>query len=153
MGRSKSTKMFYVRDVVRDRIDGDAVKKLILQTAALDIMMLGKRGYSIWLPQDPGQAGKVQARDFVLLLAGYDIHTEIESGDKVTRAVPFAAQAEAGNVKLLAGPWNEPYLVEMAAFSEGAKYKDQVDASSGAFGVLITYVKQSAVVGTVRGSS
>lgn len=153
MGRSRSTKQFYVRDVVRGQEDGQEVKRIIKNTAASDIMIVGKRNYSIWLPQDPGQAGKVQAQDFMLLLAGYDCHTELESGDKVTRARPFAAQAEAGNVKLLRGPWNESYLQEMAKFSPNSKYKDQVDASSGAFGVLITYKQQTTTISSVRGAA
>ena len=69
IGCSRSTKMFYVKDVKRQRLAGDGVKRLILQTAAIDMMELGKRNYQIWLPQDPGQAGKVQAKDFTLLLA------------------------------------------------------------------------------------
>jgi predicted phage terminase large subunit-like protein len=153
MGRSASTRMFYIKNVVRDQLDGNAVKILIKQTAMTDVMDVGRSRYSVWLPQDPGQAGKVQAQDFILMLAGYDVHTEIESGDKVTRSRPFAAQAEAGNVKLLRGEWNEPYLAEMAKFSDGAKYKDQVDASSGAFGVAITYVPPVTIIGTVRGST
>ncbi|MBI4473401.1 MAG: terminase, partial [Acidobacteria bacterium] len=52
--------------------------------------------------------------------------------NKVTRARPFAAQAEAGNVFLLQGAWNEAYLDEVANFPTG-KFKDQADGSSGAF--------------------
>jgi phage terminase large subunit-like protein len=80
--------MFYIKDVVRDQIGGDGVKRLIKQTAAIDVMQLGKNNYNIWLPQDPGQAGKVQAKDFVVMLAGYNVRTELESGDKETRARP-----------------------------------------------------------------
>ena len=44
------------------------------------------------LPQDPGQAGKSQASSFVKLLAGYSVIAKPISGDKLTRAQPFAAQ-------------------------------------------------------------
>lgn len=152
MGRSRGSGLFYIRDIIREQLDGDGVKKIIRQTSAVDMMSFGKRNYSVWLPQDPGQAGKVQAKDFIMLLAGYDAHTELESGDKETRARPFAAQAEAGNVKLLAGAWNEPYLIEAAGFPMG-KYKDQIDASSGAFGALILNIRQGIIISTAAGAT
>jgi hypothetical protein len=88
------------------------------------------------LPQDPGQAGKVQASDLVAMLAGYVVHAEPETGDKVTRAEPVAAQAAAGNVRLVKGDWNEAFLDELGNFPSGS-HKDQVDALSGAFGRLL----------------
>jgi len=88
------------------------------------------------LPQDPGQAGKVQASDLVAMLAGYVVHAEPETGDKVTRAEPIAAQAAAGNLRLVRGDWNEAFLDELGNFPSGSQ-KDQVDALSGAFGRLL----------------
>lgn len=152
MGRSRSTKMFYIRNVVRDQLTGENVKALIRQTCHIDMSQIGRRNYQVWLPQDPGQAGKVQAQDFMLMLAAYNVHTEPESGDKITRAEPFAAQAQAGNVKILDGEWNEAYLRELAAFSEGAKFKDQVDATSGAFGALIMSPPRTTIVSAAGGA-
>lgn len=123
---------FVVAHVAKDRAEGHAVRLLISTTAELD----GK-GVYISLPQDPGQAGKVQAQDYVKMLAGFTVKAEPESGDKVIRAEPFAAQCEAGNVFLLRGDWNADYLDELCSFP-GADLKDQVDASSGAFGRLLT---------------
>ena len=57
------------------------------------------------------------------------------SGDKVLRATPLATYAEAGNVVLLDGDWNEGYLDELEGFPTG-EYKDQVGVSSGAFNQL-----------------
>lgn len=150
MGYSPSAKTFYVADVKRAQLSGDGVKKLIKQQAQLDLMDLGKSRYSIWLPQDPGQAGKVLAKDMLTMLRGYDAHAEIESGDKETRALPFAAQAEAGNIKVIKAGWNNIYLDELAHFPTG-RYKDQVDASSGAFGALIMHPKRRMIVGAVGG--
>jgi hypothetical protein len=70
------------------------------------------------------------------MLAGYVVRAERESGDKVTRAEPVAAQAEAGNLDLLEGEWNETFLDEATNFP-ASKFKDQVDALSGAFARLI----------------
>lgn len=87
--------------------------------------------------QEPGSAGKDVAAQFVKLLAGFDVSSAPVTGDKPTRAEPFAAQWQAGNVRLLRGPWNEPYLTEAETFPTG-KFKDQVDASAGAFNALNT---------------
>jgi predicted phage terminase large subunit-like protein len=78
----------------------------------------------------------VQAQDFVSMLAGWNVRAEPETGDKSTRAEPFSAQCEAGNVYIVAGEWNELYLDELGLFP-GGSFKDQVDASSGAFGRLV----------------
>ncbi len=131
---------FVVGHVVRVLEDGADVRRTIKATAEAD----GK-GVSISLPQDPGQAGKVQAKDMVLMLAGWTVHAEPESGDKVTRAEPFSAQCEAGNVFLVEGDWNEAYLDELCLFPSGSA-KDQVDASSGAFGRLVTARSSTAAV-------
>jgi predicted phage terminase large subunit-like protein len=100
------------------------------------------------LPQDPGQAGKVQKSDFVAMLAGWNVRADPETGDKVTRAEPFSAQCEAGNVYIVKGAWNDAYLDELCGFP-GGSFKDQVDASSGAFGRLVKPMKGTpAVFGT-----
>jgi predicted phage terminase large subunit-like protein len=151
IGQSRSTKMFYIADVKRDRLDGNKVKQLIKVTSDIDLSRFGKRNYEVSLPQDPGQAGLTQAQDLILLLAGHNVHAERETGDKETRARPFAAQVEAGNVKLVTGRWNEAYLAELAEFPVG-KFMDQVDASSGAFGRLILRAPQGQItVQPVRG--
>lgn len=123
---------FFVGHVVKTQDEGNEVRKLIKTTAEVD----GK-DVEISLPQDPGQAGKVQARDMVAMLAGWKARAEPETGDKTTRAEPFSVQCEAGNVYLIAADWNESYLDELCLFP-GGSFKDQVDASSGAFGRLVT---------------
>ncbi len=119
--------IFYVEHVTRYRETGATVKRNIRNTAEQD----GK-AVEIDLPQDPGQAGKAQAQDMIAMLAGWKAYASVESGDKVTRADPVAAQAEAGNIKVVEGPWNEAFFAELELFPAGA-YKDQVDALSRAF--------------------
>ena len=66
------------------------------------------------------------------------------------RAEPFAAQCEAGNVKLIRGSWTSAYMDELCAFPTGA-FDDQVDASSGAFQkVVYSYPAYGAVPGVQR---
>jgi predicted phage terminase large subunit-like protein len=122
---------FYVGHVLRLQDEGHEVRKAIRSTAAADGVQV-----EVSLPQDPGQAGKVQASDLVAMLAGYVVHAEPETGDKVTRAEPIAAQAAAGNLRLVKGDWNEAFLDEVGNFPSGS-HKDQVDALSGAFGRLL----------------
>ncbi|MGO1121225.1 phage terminase large subunit [Rhodovibrionaceae bacterium A322] len=121
---------FYLEDIQRLRADGPEVRRAIAATARRD-----GPSVQISLPQDPGQAGKVQAQDFARLLAGWRLSIERETGDKVTRAEPAAAQAEAGNIKLLSAPWNGVFLEEAALFPNSA-HKDQIDALSGALALL-----------------
>ena len=126
LGRDSAGR-YYVAHVARTRSEGAAVREMIKNIASID----GK-ACTIDLPQDPGQAGKVQAQDMVAMLAGYTAFASPETGDKVTRAMPVAAQAEAGNIKVVAGGWNEEFFGELKLFPTGA-YKDQVDALSRAF--------------------
>jgi predicted phage terminase large subunit-like protein len=130
---------YYVGHVVTLREEGKSVRKTIKAQAALD----GKAVH-ISLPQDPGQAGKSQVQDYVADLAGYKVHAEGETGDKITRAEPFSAQCEYGNVFIVEGDWNELYLDELCIFPSG-KLMDQVDASSGAFTRLLN-IKGAMVI-------
>jgi predicted phage terminase large subunit-like protein len=120
---------FYVANVIKVQEEGAAVRKIILATAQAE------RHVEISLPQDPGQSGKVQAQDYVAMLAGFLVSAQPETGDKCDRARPFADQCEIGNVFIVKSDWNESYLDELCSFPT-AKFKDQVDASSGAFGRL-----------------
>jgi len=88
------------------------------------------------IPQDPGQAGKTQVLYMTRMLHGYRIASSPESGDKVTRAEPFAAQVNVGNVCMVRGPWNARLLDEMRMFPNGA-HDDQVDAMTRAYAELI----------------
>lgn len=135
---------FIIADVVREQIGAAGVERLLANTAAQDAAAHGAVRGSI--PQDPGQAGKAQALHLIRhVLAGYDYHATPESGDKETRALPLAAQAEAGNVFLLAGRWNEAFLAEIETFPNG-KWKDQVDAAGRAFTELTTAPRTTATV-------
>ena len=84
---------------------------------------------------DPGQAGKEQSQSYIKMLAGFSVNAVRETGTKTARAEPFAAQWQAGNVEVVAGPWTESLLSEYESFPE-SKYKDMVDAGSNAFNEL-----------------
>lgn len=126
LGRTPDNR-FVLGHVVRDRLEPEGVEDLIVGTAKLD-------GYNVkvGIPQDPGQSGKFQIKYLVSKLAGHSVEFSPETGDKATRAAPFAAQVNVGNVAMIRGAWNEPYLEELRSFPVGVT-KDQVDASSRAF--------------------
>lgn len=138
LGRDKEGR-FYIAHVVRLREEGAAVRRAILNTAQID-----GTSCQIDLPQDPGQAGKTQAQDMVAMLAGFQAFASPESGDKEVRAQPVAAQAEAGNIAVVEGPWNDAFFGELELFPSGA-YKDQVDALSRAFA---RFVRAGTAMGT-----
>lgn len=109
------------------------VDDAITETAALD-----GRGVDIDIPQDPGQAGKAQRSYYASKLVGYNVRFSPETGSKETRAAPFAAQCEAGNVYLVRGQWNDPWLDELEGFP-AIKLKDRVDATSRSFAALVEH--------------
>jgi predicted phage terminase large subunit-like protein len=93
--------------------------------------------YEIYVEQEPGSGGKESAEATIRHLAGYRVYADKVTGHKEVRADPFAAQVQGGNVHLVAGEWVSAYLDELEVFPSG-KWKDQVDASSGAFNKLAT---------------
>ncbi|HYE75641.1 MAG TPA: phage terminase large subunit [Blastocatellia bacterium] len=126
---------YYILDVIRGQWLPDERNATMRQTAALD-----KQKYPncrIRLPQDPGQAGVDQVQSLVRMLAGYSVKSERVTGSKETRADAFAAQVNAGNVKLVKGKWNAPLIEEFRTFPLG-KNDDQVDASADSFLELTT---------------
>jgi predicted phage terminase large subunit-like protein len=84
--------------------------------------------------QDPGSAGKGEAEATAATLAPHVVKFWTTTGDKVTRALPASAQAEAGNIDIVEGDWNDEFLTELENFPPPAGgHDDQVDGLSGAF--------------------
>lgn len=122
----------YILDAVAGRWGPNEVTTQIKLAAKQD-------GYGVVqsLPQDPGQAGKAQKSFLGKELVGYDFHFTPESGSKEDRARPLSSVAEAGNLYVVRGPWNDSFIGEMCSFPSG-KLKDQVDAASRMFQWLIS---------------
>ncbi len=130
LGRDEAGRIF-VLDIVRMRGGPHEVEQVIRRTAERDGVDV-----PITLPQDPGQAGKMQLAWLTRALAGFVVAGSPETGAKATRAAPFAAQIAAGNVSLLRGRWNADLVEELAAFPSG-RHDDQVDALARAMGNLV----------------
>lgn len=121
---------YVVVDVRRGRWSALDRERMIRQTAEVDQKLYHLT--RIYLEQEPGSGGKESAESSVRMLAGFSVEADRVIGAKEVRADPFAAQWQAGNVRLVLGDWNRDYLDEHEHFPVG-KYKDQVDASTGAF--------------------
>lgn len=128
----------YIENIVRGQWDSDERERIIVQTANTD----GK-AVIIGVEQEPGSGGLESAQATTRRLAGYRFFLERPSGDKEWRADPYSAYVNAGNVSLVQGDWNAAYLDELRYYPR-SRYKDQVDASSGAFNRLF---KRIAVIG------
>lgn len=134
MARSREGQ-YCIEDVVRFQGTPHEVEKKVLQTARED-NKYGK--VAIRIPQDPGQAGVSQAQSFIRMLQGFAVKAVRPTGPKTTRAEPFAAQVEAGNVSIyqdLGKNWKGDFIAEHCGFPLGS-HDDQVDAASLAFEAL-----------------
>ena len=130
MGKLVSGK-FMVLDVKRGRWASEQREQIIRSTAEADGVEV-----DIWIEQEPGSGGKESAEATIRNLAGYACHKDLPRGDKVYRADPWSVQVNECNVQLFQAEWNYLYTEEHRFFPFGT-YKDQVDASSGAFSRLV----------------
>lgn len=139
----------WVEDVVRGQWSAHDRDRIICETAADDARKYGNQ-VLIFIEQEPGSGGKESMQQSIRMLAGFPIRRDVVSrgkrervmaGEKfpgeakVVRAQPFAAQAEAGNIRVKRASWTADFLEELTAFPE-SKHADQVDAASGAWNKL-----------------
>lgn len=136
IGKRKNGR-YIIADVINRRMNSANVRETVLNTAKMDKARFGRK-VRIRMNQDPGQAGKEQAENYLKLLSGFSVHITPETGSKETRAEPFSAQwigpegSDKGFVDVLIAPWTEVYLGQLEAFPE-SKFKDMVDASGTGF--------------------
>lgn len=124
--------IWFVEDMRRLRATPNGVEQAVRQAAELD-----SRAVPVWIEQEPGSSGKNTVDNYVRrVLSGFTCRGHRPSGPKDVRANPVSSQAEAGNVKLVRGPWINDFLDELEAFAPDCAHDDQVDALSGAFAML-----------------
>lgn len=123
--------IYFVEDVVRVRRNPIEVEQIIAATAESD-----GRPVPIRMEQEGGASGKSLISHYRRnVLDGFAFEGVRATGSKETRAAPVSARTAAGEVRLVAGPWIEAFLDELAEFPDGT-HDDQVDALSGAFEFL-----------------
>ena len=126
---------YWVLDVVRGRWGAAEREQKILDTANEDALNYGKMAVLIGLESEPGSSGTVDAEYTTRMLAGFRVDAQKASGEKTVRANPLATQLNIGAVHMAQGNWNAEFLKEFEFFPY-SKYKDQVDATAGAFNLL-----------------
>lgn len=67
------------------------------------------------------------------LVLGYTVKAERPTGSKMTRAEPYQAYSESGNIKLVRGAWNQWWLDAHDGFPDPDVHDDPVDSGSGLF--------------------
>jgi predicted phage terminase large subunit-like protein len=122
--------VYYVLDCVKLFATPHAVETEMLRCAKLDGI-----GTTIGYMQDPGSAGVAEAQSTARFLDGFNVRFSTATGSKEVRAKPVSAHAEAGNVRLIRGLWNDDFLRELENFPTG-RHDDAVDALSGGHTIL-----------------
>jgi len=134
-----------------NRFQHDSGKReaLMKQQAGWDVVAIGPKGKGKLITgaeQEPGSGAKESAQSTVRNLAGFRTRVTRPTGTKRDRADPFSQQVNIGNVSMKPGPWNEEYIEEMKFFPD-SRFKDQIDATSGAFEILTTKVLKVGAFG------
>ena len=121
----------WILHVKRGQWDSARREAIIKQTTELDGLEC-----IVGIEQEGGSGGLDSARATVRNLRGYRVRCDKPTGNKVLRADPFSTSVNNGEVSIVNAGWVAGYLDELKHFPLG-KFKDQVDASTGAYKLLI----------------
>lgn len=145
---SEADGRYYIENCEAGQWGPDKRNQMIRAWALRDRARYPNNEPSLWIEREGGSSGRDAWLSVVRALAGFNVREDHVTGDKVTRAEPWAAQLAAGNVFLVDdGTWDiEAYIKEHLSFPLGT-FKDRIDASSGAFNLL---VGKQAPVGVFR---
>lgn len=123
----------WILDVIRGQF-GSAERENMKLAAAISDGEETRIGQEL----EGGSSGKDSVRETIKRLHGFKVQVFKPMVDKVTRADTFSYQVNNldGNVYLVKANWNAAYIDELRYFPHGA-HDDQVDASSGAYTMLI----------------
>lgn len=127
----------WVEHVMRGRWTPGERDRVICNTVQMD-----GRSTHVYMEQEPGASGVSLIAHYTRLLAGYVFKPDRVDKRKELRAEPVAAYMEAGNVRILNGPFAREFLDELLIFPNG-DHDDQCDCFSGAFGKLMEIGDQS----------
>ena len=130
--------MWYVMDSIAVQEGPAEVERLFVNTSRQDALTSTRENatYRARWEVEPGSAAVRDNRRLVGMLAGIDAAGVRPTGAKLQRSKALAAQAQAGNVKLVKGAWNEAWLIHMHHQPDWP-HDDTHDASAGAFNETI----------------
>lgn len=134
MGISANDGQPVVFDVVLGQWEATQREGIIRETAQADRERYGWNVH-IWHEQEPASGGKESADNTQASLRGFTAYIDKVTGQKDARAEPYRIAAGKG-VYLVRGWWNKDYVWEALAWPN-ARYKDQIDASAGAYNKLV----------------
>jgi predicted phage terminase large subunit-like protein len=119
----------YLADGIHLKAEWPDVRRAVLQTLALE------PGVAVGIEQAGYQLAAVQDLLREPATFGRTLKGVTVDRDKLSRATPWIARAEAGKVALVRGAWCADFLSEATAFPEGG-HDDYIDAVSGAAAML-----------------
>lgn len=137
---------YYVEHVVHGQWEPDERNARMQATALRDRSRYGPRDEPpIYVEAEGGSSGRDAWKSVARALVGHVVKEDKVTGAKDARAEPWASQLAAGNVYLVDdATWDVAgYVQEHCLFRPDptvkrlGKFKDQVDASSGAFNLLV----------------
>jgi len=144
--------LFYVEHVIHGQWEPVERNRKIKAAAQRDRARYGPNNEpTIYIEREGGSSGRDAWGDISRLLAGFRVKEDTVTGAKDSRAEPWSCQLAAGNVKIVdngesdgtgKAEWDvQGYVEEHLLFRPEpgkrlGRYKDQVDASSGAFNLL-----------------
>ena len=144
MKKNKRYPRFLIADCVKGQWAPGKRELIIRQTADLDSAEFGN--VLTYVEQEGGSGGKESALSTIANLEGHRCKADPVTGNKEVRAEPYADQIDIGNMGLLSRPWTREFIAEHEKAPLG-EFKDQWDASAGAFNRLNAKRKEAGVWG------
>jgi predicted phage terminase large subunit-like protein len=134
MGYERAEQQWWILDAFQTQAAPAEVEKLMDQFRATDKAVAAKHGARFMLRWEiePGSAGKREAYRITTKFKGTDAAGVRDQRGKIERAKALSRQAEAGNVHVLQGSWNNEFLTHMHNQPDHG-HDDLMDAGSGAF--------------------
>ena len=129
-----ASKNIYIEDMERFRMEYPDAKERIIQVAQRD-------GSDVPIGIEAKVAGLALTPELQreARLANHAIYALQVKGDKKQNALPLASRARAGQVFLLRGEWNTPFINEALNFTgidTGTEVNDQIDAVSRCYNLI-----------------
>ena len=132
IGIDKQTLSCYILDVYRAKLSPGDIEAKLMELSEKD-----GPNTKIIIEQEPGAGSK----QLIAILQKYQLeHRTVESStatqNKVIRAQPFLAAAQAGKVHLLQAEWNQNFKHEFSEFPEG-RHDDQIDTVAMGYNTIL----------------
>jgi len=121
--------VLYIADGIKMKAEWPDVRKVIVATA------LAEQGTVLGIEEALHGLAAVQELRRMPELTATTLRGIKVDKDKQSRAMPWAARAEAGAVRIVAGSWVKDFIDEVVAFPS-APHDDYVDAASGAVAMV-----------------